>query len=81
VPWDVSTRKFMQRKKKEVFKDADDEAEQMNWRRMMREIEEAGSAVRTHSEDPAKRERATSKGCYSWDSCAVQTIEKMGYCQ
>ena len=42
----LATRKFMQRKKKEeVFKDAADEAEQMNWRRMMREIEEAGSAV------------------------------------
>lgn len=40
------TRKFMQRKRKEeVFKDAADEAEQMNWRRMMREIEEKGSAV------------------------------------
>ncbi|CAL5003545.1 unnamed protein product [Urochloa decumbens] len=42
----LATRKFMQRKKKEeVFKDAADEAEQKNWRRMMREIEEAGSAV------------------------------------
>ncbi|CAD6265964.1 unnamed protein product [Miscanthus lutarioriparius] len=42
----LATRKFMQRKKKEeVFKDAADETEQMNWRRMMREIEEAGSAV------------------------------------
>ena len=42
----LATRKFMKRKKKEeVFKDAADEAEQMNWRRMMREIEEAGSVV------------------------------------
>ncbi|TVU43156.1 hypothetical protein EJB05_09600 [Eragrostis curvula] len=42
----LETRKFMRRKKKEeVFKDAADEAEQKNWRRMMREIEESGSAV------------------------------------
>ncbi|RCV29730.1 hypothetical protein SETIT_6G035900v2 [Setaria italica] len=42
----LATRKFMQRKRKEeVFKDAADEAEQKNWRRMMREIEEKGSAV------------------------------------
>lgn len=42
----LATRKFMQRKRKEeVFKDAADEAEQKNWRRMMREIEETGSAV------------------------------------
>ena len=42
----LATRKFMQRKRKEeVFKDAADEAEQKNWRRMMREIEERGSAV------------------------------------
>lgn len=42
----LATRKFMQRKKKEeVFKDGADETEQMNWRRMMREIEQEGSAV------------------------------------
>ncbi|PKA63980.1 Pentatricopeptide repeat-containing protein [Apostasia shenzhenica] len=42
----LAPRKFMQRRKKqEVFKDAADEAEQRNWRRMMTEIDEQGSAV------------------------------------
>ncbi|KAJ4975989.1 hypothetical protein NE237_001095 [Protea cynaroides] len=48
----LAPRKFMQRRKKvEVFKDAADEADQKNWRRLMTEIDEAGSAVsilRTH---------------------------------
>lgn len=36
----------MQRRRKfEVFKDAADEADQKNWRRIMTEIEESGSAV------------------------------------
>ncbi|KAA8519413.1 hypothetical protein F0562_013712 [Nyssa sinensis] len=39
-------RKFMQKRKKvDVFKDAADEADQKNWRRLMKEIDEAGSAV------------------------------------
>lgn len=42
----LAPRKFLQKRKKvETFKDAADEADQMNWRRLMREIEEAGSAV------------------------------------
>lgn len=42
----LAPRKFMQRRKKvEVFKDAADEADQKNWRRLMREIDESGSAV------------------------------------
>lgn len=42
----LAPRKFMQRRKKiEVFRDAADEAEQRKWRRMMKEIEEVGSAV------------------------------------
>ncbi|RWW10383.1 hypothetical protein GW17_00026077 [Ensete ventricosum] len=42
----LAPRKFMQRRKKvEVFKDAADEAEQKNWRKLMKEIEELGSAV------------------------------------
>lgn len=42
----LSPRKFMQRRKKiEVFKDAADESKQRKWRRMMKEIEAAGSAV------------------------------------
>lgn len=41
-------RKFMQRRKKvEVFKDAADEADQKNWKRLMKEIEESGSVVST----------------------------------
>ncbi|GMG98876.1 hypothetical protein Nepgr_000716 [Nepenthes gracilis] len=39
-------RKFMQKTKKvEVFKDSADEAVQKNWRRLMQEIDESGSAV------------------------------------
>ncbi|KAF5744056.1 hypothetical protein HS088_TW08G00648 [Tripterygium wilfordii] len=39
-------RKFLQKRKKvEVFKDAADEADQKNWRKLMTEIEEGGSAV------------------------------------
>ncbi|CAK9157702.1 unnamed protein product [Ilex paraguariensis] len=42
----LAPRKFMQKRKKiEVFKDAADETDQKNWRRLMNEIEEAGSAV------------------------------------
>lgn len=42
----LAPRKFLQRRKKqEGFKDAADEMEQKNWRRMMREIEEQGCAV------------------------------------
>ncbi|XP_047310901.1 pentatricopeptide repeat-containing protein At3g59040 isoform X2 [Impatiens glandulifera] len=42
----LTPRKFMQRRKKvENFKDADDEADQKNWRKLMTEIEETGSAV------------------------------------
>ncbi|KAL6659432.1 hypothetical protein ACP70R_003472 [Stipagrostis hirtigluma subsp. patula] len=53
----LATRKFMQRKKKEeVFKDAADEAEQKNWRRMMREIEESGSAVSILKTQRSKKE-------------------------
>ncbi|KAK4492852.1 hypothetical protein RD792_000177 [Penstemon davidsonii] len=42
----LAPRKFMQKRKKlEVFKDAADEADQKNWRKLMTEIEEADSAV------------------------------------
>lgn len=42
----LAPRKFLRkRKKQEVFRDAADEAEQKNWRRLMNEIEETGSAV------------------------------------
>ncbi|TQD83109.1 hypothetical protein C1H46_031340 [Malus baccata] len=42
----LAPRKFLQKRKKvEVFKDAADEAKQKNWRRLMNEIEETGSAV------------------------------------
>lgn len=42
----LAHRKFVRKKREEeVFKDADDEAKQKNWRRMMSEIEESGSAV------------------------------------
>lgn len=42
----LAPRKFMQRRKKvEVFKDAADEADQKNWRKLMLEIEEADSAI------------------------------------
>jgi len=42
----LKPRKFMQRRRKmEVFKDLADEADQKNWRRIMTEIEESGSAV------------------------------------
>eukprot|EP00268_Persea_americana_P029358 TRINITY_DN2839_c0_g1_i1.p1 TRINITY_DN2839_c0_g1~~TRINITY_DN2839_c0_g1_i1.p1 ORF type:complete len:593 (-),score=133.60 TRINITY_DN2839_c0_g1_i1:267-2045(-) len=44
----LAPRKFMQRRKKvEVFKDAADEADQKNWKRLMKEIDESGSAVST----------------------------------
>lgn len=53
----LETRKFMQkRKKEEVFKDAADEAKQKNWRRMMREIEESGSAVSILKTQRSKKE-------------------------
>ncbi|KAL6529819.1 hypothetical protein OROGR_015442 [Orobanche gracilis] len=42
----LAPRKFMQKRKKvEVFKDAEDEADQRNWRKLMLEIEEADSAT------------------------------------
>lgn len=42
----LAPRKFMQRRKKVLdFKDAEDEADQKNWWRVMKEIEESGSAV------------------------------------
>ncbi|KAI4328607.1 hypothetical protein L6164_020945 [Bauhinia variegata] len=42
----LAPRKFLQRRKKmEVFKDAADEADQKNWRRLMKEIDDTGSAV------------------------------------
>ncbi|KAL7086615.1 hypothetical protein ACP275_13G011600 [Erythranthe tilingii] len=42
----LAPRKFMQRRKKiEVFKDAADEADQKNWRKLMLEIEESDSAT------------------------------------
>ncbi|KZV16617.1 pentatricopeptide repeat-containing protein-like, partial [Dorcoceras hygrometricum] len=42
----LAPRKFMQKRKKvEVFKDAADEADQKNWRKIMLEIEESDSAV------------------------------------
>lgn len=42
----LAPRKFMQKRKKvEVFKDEVDEADQKTWRRLMTQIEEAGSAV------------------------------------
>lgn len=41
----LAPRKFVRKKREEVFKDADDEAKQKNWKRMMTEIEESGSAV------------------------------------
>ncbi|KAK3122899.1 hypothetical protein QOZ80_8AG0619970 [Eleusine coracana subsp. coracana] len=53
----LETRKFMRRnKKEEVFKDAADEAAQKNWRRMMREIEESGSAVSVLKTQRSKKE-------------------------
>lgn len=36
---------MQKRRKVEVFKSAEDEADQKNWRKMMNEIEEVGSAV------------------------------------
>ncbi|CAK7331939.1 unnamed protein product [Dovyalis caffra] len=42
----LSPRKFLQKRKKvEVFKDAADEADQKNWRRLMKQIDDTGSAV------------------------------------
>jgi hypothetical protein len=42
----LAPRKLLQKRKKtEVFRDAADEADQKNWRRLMTEIEETGSAV------------------------------------
>ncbi|GFP96395.1 pentatricopeptide repeat-containing protein at3g59040 [Phtheirospermum japonicum] len=42
----LAPRKFMQKRKKvEVFKDAADEADQKNWRKLMLEIEESDSAI------------------------------------
>ncbi|KAJ0051592.1 hypothetical protein Pint_02458 [Pistacia integerrima] len=42
----LAPRKWMQKRKKvEVFNDAVDEADQKNWRKLMNQIEESGSAV------------------------------------
>lgn len=42
----LTPRKFMQKRRKvEVFKDEADEADQKNWKRLMKEIDESGSAV------------------------------------
>uniref|UniRef100_A0A2P2K1W3 Pentatricopeptide repeat-containing protein n=1 Tax=Rhizophora mucronata TaxID=61149 RepID=A0A2P2K1W3_RHIMU len=42
----LAPRKFMQRRRKvEVFKDAADEADQKNWRKLMNQIVDTGSAV------------------------------------
>lgn len=42
----LAPRKFLRKRKKvEVFKDAADEADQKNWRKLMNEIDESGSAV------------------------------------
>lgn len=42
----LTPRKFMQKRRKvEVFKDEADEADQKNWRRLIKEIDESGSAV------------------------------------
>lgn len=42
----LAPRKFLRKRRKlEVFRDATDEADQKNWRRLMNEIEETGSAV------------------------------------
>lgn len=51
----LTQRKFMQRKKKMVvFKDDDDEAEKKNWLRLMKLIEESGSAVSVLSSEKTK---------------------------
>ena len=42
----LAPRKFMKKRRKpELFKDAEDEVDQKNWRKLMNEIDEAGSAV------------------------------------
>lgn len=42
----LAPRKFMQKRRKiEVFKNAEDEANQRDWRKLMLEIEEANSAI------------------------------------
>lgn len=58
----LKPRKFMLRRKKvEIFKDAADEANQKNWRRMMKEIEEVGSAVSVLRSEKTRNE-ALPKG-------------------
>ncbi|KAK7280623.1 hypothetical protein RJT34_25688 [Clitoria ternatea] len=53
----LKPRKFMQRRRKlEIFKDAADEADQRNWRRIMNEIDEAGSAVSVLSSEKTKNQ-------------------------
>ncbi|XP_072970818.1 pentatricopeptide repeat-containing protein At3g59040 [Typha angustifolia] len=53
----LAPRKFMQRRRKEeVYKDSADETEQKNWRRMMIEIEESGSAVSILRTQRSKKE-------------------------
>lgn len=53
----LAPRKFMRKKKKiEVFKDPEDEADQKKWRRLMKEIEEVGSAVTVLKRQKPKNE-------------------------
>lgn len=51
---------FQKRKKLEVFKDVADEADQKNWRRLIKEIEDTGSAVSVLKSERMKN-RAISK--------------------
>lgn len=53
----LAPRKFLQKRKKvEVFKDAEDEIDQKNWRKVMNEIEEADSAVSVFKSRRAKKQ-------------------------
>lgn len=53
----LTPRKFMQRKRKMVvFKDAADEAEQKNWWRLMKLIDETGSAVSVLNSEKMKNQ-------------------------
>ncbi|KAG9148892.1 hypothetical protein Leryth_022735 [Lithospermum erythrorhizon] len=58
----LSPRKFMQKRKKlEVFRDAKDEADQKNWRKLMTEIEETGSAISVLRSERIKNQAALPK--------------------
>jgi len=53
----LTPRKFMQRKRKTVvFKDAADEAEQKNWWRLLKLIDETGSAVSVLNSEKMKNQ-------------------------